>query len=118
MEFKGDFWRQASFLRAATCCQRLQNSKLPLREDPALDLVLELGIASAEEGNILKHQNYSDCHHHDLKGGPNILSRLDVENVHGCAGATLKDQAAKFEHNYRLVQDTARTNNSGSVNGD
>ena len=63
---KGGFWCQASFLRAATCCQRLQNSKLPPREDPALELVIELGIASAEGGNILKHQNYSDCHHHDL----------------------------------------------------
>ena len=64
---KGGFWRQASFLMAASCCQRLQNSKLPLREDLALELVLELGIASAEEVNTLKHQNCSDCHHHDLK---------------------------------------------------
>ena len=65
LNFHFDFLNPS--LRAATCCQRLQNSKLPPREDPALELVIELGIASAEGGNILKHQNYSDCHHHDLK---------------------------------------------------
>ena len=45
---------------------RIQNYH-PGRTLLAIELVFELGIASAEGGNILKHQNYSDCHHHDLK---------------------------------------------------
>ena len=69
---------------------------------------VELGMDNHQDHQFLKLKVFQSTKLLILsssrpQGGPNTLSRLDVENVHGSAGTTPKDQAAKFEHNYRLV---------------